>query len=153
MADKNFVCTICSQTFTRMWRGKVHNTNLHGGQGEIVRMIDYMVGRLSGLYVPSNPSNYRQNNPNLFAKAPKGAVNPPPALHLQQTQEAIIKTARLKEILDRYFPSEEVREILQVTSYSCLRTGNNGPLDKAIKEFSKVDEVRRSALNYFGLDH
>jgi hypothetical protein len=82
MADKNFVCTICSQTFTRMWRGKVHIDNLHGGQGEIVRMIDYMVGRLSGLYAPSNPSDYRKKNSSLFSEAPKGTLNPSPALHL-----------------------------------------------------------------------
>jgi hypothetical protein len=149
MADKNFVCTICSQTFTRMWRGKVHIDNLHGGQGEIVRMIDYMVGRLSGLYAPSNPSDYRKKNSSLFSEAPKGTLNPSPALHLGQTQEAIIKTARLKEVLDRYFPSEEVQEILRIISYSCLRRGNNGPLDKALKEFSKVDEVRR-AQDYLG---
>ena len=122
----------------------MHSNNIHAGHGEIVRMIDYMAGRLSGLYAPSNPSNYRKKNSNLFAKFPKGTVNPPPALYLRQTQEAIIKTARLKEVLDRYFPSKEVQEILQVTSYSCLRRGNNGPLDEALKEFSRVDEVRRA---------
>src|SRR5919112_1646221 len=72
MADKNFVCTICSQTFTRMWRGKVHNTNLHGGQGEIVRLIDYMVGRLNGRYLPGNPSDYRKKNRGIPSSSANG---------------------------------------------------------------------------------
>ena len=60
MPNPNFVCTICSQTFTRKWRGKVHRDNLHGGAGDIVRLIDYMVGRTNGQYSPGDPSLYRR---------------------------------------------------------------------------------------------
>ena len=60
MPNPNFVCTICSQTFTRKWRGIVHRDNLHGGAGDIVRLIDYMVGRTNGQYSPGDPSLYRR---------------------------------------------------------------------------------------------
>jgi hypothetical protein len=60
MPNPNFVCTICSQTFTRKWRGTVHRDNLHGGAGDIVRLIDYMVGRTNGQYSPGDPSLYRR---------------------------------------------------------------------------------------------
>lgn len=140
MADKNFVCTICSQTFTRMWRGKVHNTNLHGGQSQIVRLIDYMIGRLNGLYLPNNPSDYRKNKRNFLPAHPQGTASA-----LEHTQEAIIKTAKLKEILYRNFPPNEVQEILFATSFQCSRKGNNGPLDDALREFSKAEEVREAS--------
>lgn len=141
MADKNFVCTVCSQTFTRMWRGRVHNNNLHSGQSEIVRMVDYMVGRLNGLYSPSNPSDYRKNR-SIHSKRPQGTASASEQLLL--SQETIIKTAKLKEILNRLFPPGEVQEILSMITYHCTREGNNGPLDDAIREFSKADEVRKA---------
>jgi hypothetical protein len=60
MPNPNFVCTICSQTFTRKWRGMVHRDNLHAGAGDIVRLVDYMIGRTNGQYLPGDPSLYRR---------------------------------------------------------------------------------------------
>jgi hypothetical protein len=60
MANPNYVCTICSQTFTRKWRGTVHNTNIHAGLAKVVRLIDYIIGRSDGTYVSSDPSLYRR---------------------------------------------------------------------------------------------
>jgi DNA-directed RNA polymerase subunit RPC12/RpoP len=142
MADKNFVCSVCSQTFTRMWRGKVHNNNLHAGQSQIVRLIDYMVGRLNGLYLPSNPSDFRKKNSSFLPTHPQGTASA--SKQPRHTQEAIIKTAKLKEILDRYFPPSEVQQILWTASYQCSRCGDNRPLDDAIREFGKADEVRKA---------
>jgi hypothetical protein len=59
MRKANYVCTICSQTFTRKWRGKTHSINLHSGSAEIVRFVDYIVGRLDGQYFAGDPSLYR----------------------------------------------------------------------------------------------
>ena len=60
MPGANYVCTMCSQTFTRKWRGNVHNLNIHGGISQIVRMVDYIVGRASGKYVSSDPALFRR---------------------------------------------------------------------------------------------
>ena len=60
MPNPNFVCTICSQTFTRKWRGMVHRDNIHAGAGDIVRLIDYMIGRTNGQYLPGDPSLYKR---------------------------------------------------------------------------------------------
>jgi hypothetical protein len=57
--NKSYVCTICSQDFTRKRSGRRHNTNLHSGTATIVRSIDYIIGRLSGHYSPSDPLLYR----------------------------------------------------------------------------------------------
>jgi hypothetical protein len=146
MADKNYVCTVCSQTFTRMWRGRVHNDSLHDGQSEIVRLIDYMVGRLNGLYSPSSPSDYRKKNRSLLSNRSHGSANPSSASDLlRRTEDITIKTAELKKILDGYFPPNEVQRILIATSYHCYRKGNNRPLDDAIKGFSRADQVKKAA--------
>jgi hypothetical protein len=60
--NPNYVCTMCSQTFTRRWRGSVHNTNVHASLSHIVRLIDYIIGRLNGEYKPGDPSWYRRPN-------------------------------------------------------------------------------------------
>lgn len=60
MANPNYVCTICSQTFTRKWRGTVHNNNIHAGLAKVVRLIDYIIGRSDGAYVSSDPFLYRR---------------------------------------------------------------------------------------------
>jgi hypothetical protein len=58
----NYVCTLCSQTFTRKLSGERHNLNLHSGMAAIVRLIDYIVGRIEGHYPPSNPLIFRRKN-------------------------------------------------------------------------------------------
>jgi hypothetical protein len=58
----NYVCTLCSETFTRKPSGDRHNLNLHSGMAPIVRFIDYIVGRIEGRYQPSNPLLFRRKN-------------------------------------------------------------------------------------------
>jgi hypothetical protein len=58
----NYICTLCSQTFTRRLSGERHNLNLHSGMAPIVRFIDYIVGRIEGRYHPSNPLLFRRKN-------------------------------------------------------------------------------------------
>jgi hypothetical protein len=64
MGRPNYVCTTCSEHFTRKYSGKRHNHNLHNGAAEIVRLIDYLAGRSLGQYPPTiHPSWYKRNNP------------------------------------------------------------------------------------------
>ncbi len=68
MPNANFVCTVCSQTFTRRWRGKKHNIQLHYGNATIVRQLDYIIGRLNGRYQPGDPSLYRSKKSNPISR-------------------------------------------------------------------------------------
>ena len=61
MANKIVVCALCSQDFTRRYSADRHNQNLHHGQGKIVRMIDYVIGRIAGEYNAANPLAYRSS--------------------------------------------------------------------------------------------
>ncbi|MGB6533088.1 MAG: hypothetical protein WBF33_33775 [Candidatus Nitrosopolaris sp.] len=63
MGRPSYVCTICSEYFTRKYSAKRHNQNLHNSMGEIVILIDYLAGRSSGQYTPNNPFWYKRNNP------------------------------------------------------------------------------------------
>jgi hypothetical protein len=63
MGRPSYVCTLCSEHFTRKYSAKGHNQNIHNGTAEIVRLIDYLAGRSSGQYTPDNPFWYKRNNP------------------------------------------------------------------------------------------
>jgi hypothetical protein len=53
------VCATCSEHFTRKYSATRHNLTIHKGIGEIVTLLEYLVGRNSGRYRPSHPSLYR----------------------------------------------------------------------------------------------
>jgi hypothetical protein len=59
VGSKTWVCALCSQDFTRKYSAYRHTENLHRGQGKIVRMLDYVIGRIAGEYHPGNPLIYR----------------------------------------------------------------------------------------------
>jgi hypothetical protein len=61
----NWVCSLCGQGLTRKSTAKRHNYNLHFGGAMIVRPYDYIIGRLNGTFLQSDPLFYRQNNRNL----------------------------------------------------------------------------------------
>ncbi|MGA9166695.1 MAG: hypothetical protein WB053_04885 [Nitrososphaeraceae archaeon] len=58
----NYACAVCSQTFTRKPTGIRHSVNLHLGTAQIVRLIDYIIGRIEGRYQPNDPLLYRRKN-------------------------------------------------------------------------------------------
>ena len=57
-----YVCSICAQDFTRKYNANRHNQNIHFGKAEIVRFVEYLVGRVSGKYQPGDPLLYRNKN-------------------------------------------------------------------------------------------
>lgn len=50
------MCGECSEHFTRRSSGRRHNDSLHGGSADIVPLIEYIVGRSQGMYIPIHPS-------------------------------------------------------------------------------------------------
>jgi hypothetical protein len=59
-----YVCATCSQGFTRKSSANRHNLNIHSGKGDIVRFLDYIVGRIKGLYATADPLSFRKNRGN-----------------------------------------------------------------------------------------
>ena len=146
MPNPNYVCTICSQTFTRKWRGKVHNNNVHAGLAKTVRLIDYMIGRSSGEYKPNDPSLFRRKRrirdltglqatlrdinmrEESFKVSDAISVSDP----IQQYNEALVKLAELKKLLLEFGSPQEAQNMLSVVSKDCFIKGDNQPLDLAL---------------------
>ncbi len=58
MGRITWVCATCSQPFTRRTSATRHENSKHNGQGEVVPLLEYIVGRGTGRYMPSNPLSY-----------------------------------------------------------------------------------------------
>ncbi|MGA8081526.1 MAG: hypothetical protein WB988_06665, partial [Candidatus Nitrosopolaris sp.] len=54
------VCATCAEHFTRRYSATRHNLTIHDNRGEIVPLLEYIVGRSSGRYRASHPSWYRR---------------------------------------------------------------------------------------------
>ena len=61
MGRPTYVCATCSEHFTRKYSATRHNITIHGNRGEIVPLLDFLVGRSSGRYQASHPSWYRRS--------------------------------------------------------------------------------------------
>jgi hypothetical protein len=60
MGRITWVCATCAQHFTREYGANRHNSNLHEGKGIVVRLLDYIVGRINGQFLPNDPLAYRR---------------------------------------------------------------------------------------------
>jgi hypothetical protein len=146
VSNPNYVCTICSQTFTRRWRGSVHNNKFHGGLGSVVRLLDYIVGLACGQYLAGDPSLFRRKNKR--EKSAKEAREKPNSN--RDLEDTLLKLAELKRLTSKYFPPDEVQRILLTVQVQCQIKGNNLPLDQAVEEFRKKVQVRE-AMDYLKL--
>jgi hypothetical protein len=52
MSKPNWACSGCGMYSSRRWSVERHILNLHDGSGNVVRFVDYLVGRKSGFYLP-----------------------------------------------------------------------------------------------------
>jgi hypothetical protein len=70
MGIKTWVCALCSQDFTRKYSAERHSRDLHHGQGKIVRILDYVIGRIAREYYPADPLMYRSNSKRRDSSVP-----------------------------------------------------------------------------------
>ena len=157
MSKANYVCTVCSQQFTRKYSGQRHNANIHSGRSEIVPCIEYMVGRNSGRYLPSHPSwfrkrKYLQENHNYPSEnitdttssfRPESLLRPYPVpIVLPNSQTPAVhqlqKLEELKILLGKFSSQQNAYVILELAKYN-LRQGDEQFLNERLEEFRMLD--------------
>jgi hypothetical protein len=66
MGRPSYVCTTCSEHFTRKYSAKRHNITVHRNNGgEIIPLVEYLVGRNTGRYQASHPSWHRRSEKSI----------------------------------------------------------------------------------------
>ena len=76
MGRITWVCATCEEHFTRKYSASRHNNNLHFGNGLIVTLLDYIVGRASGQYLPSDPRTRKNHNILIHDYTPRWPSKP-----------------------------------------------------------------------------
>ena len=76
MGRITWVCATCGEHFTRKYSASRHNNNLHFGNGLIVTLLDYIVGRASHQYLPSDPRTSKNHNPLIHDYTPRWPSKP-----------------------------------------------------------------------------
>jgi hypothetical protein len=66
MSKVNYVCATCGQDFTRRCSANRHNNHFHFGDGIIVRLLEYIIGRINGQFPP--PSANNNSSPRIIKK-------------------------------------------------------------------------------------
>ncbi|MGC2684760.1 MAG: hypothetical protein WA323_23100 [Candidatus Nitrosopolaris sp.] len=159
MGRPNYVCTVCSEHFTRKYSGKRHNFNIHSGRSEIVPFIEYMSGRNSGRYLASHPSWFRKQRQfqwdtrypsenHVIADTtssfrPETVLQPyslPTALPNSHTATVhqLQKLEELKLLLSKFGSPQNAHTILELTKYN-LRQGDEQFLNERLQQFRTLD--------------
>lgn len=155
MLHKAWVCSLCSQDFTRKYSAYRHSRLLHHGQDTIIRMIDYVIGRIAGKYNPTNPLIYRTrykqqasiptsddkvvsshvNSSSYVAHDSSrpnssGAPNHQPDVNLLQTSTTFSNGSTANfEVIQQYartlYGSEEAEDLLKELNIAIIKNGGN----------------------------
>jgi len=128
MGRPSYVCTVCSETFTRKYSARRHNNNLHDGAAEIARLIDYLAGRSSGQYMPNNPFWFKRNNHDFRSATVADTVG--------NTFEPTYLRQQAPLGISQYPHSAMYRSLPTIDEQ---RYGSGLSLDKIVK----IDELRR----------
>jgi hypothetical protein len=76
MGRITWVCATCAEHFTRKYSASRHNNNLHFGNGLIVTLLDYIVGRASHQYLPNDSRASKNHRPLIHDYTPRWPSKP-----------------------------------------------------------------------------
>ena len=70
MSKALWACSLCGEDFTRRSSAERHRNNVHNGKSILVRFVEYLAGRASGLYPkPIDPPRLSRRGRPRFGKA------------------------------------------------------------------------------------
>jgi hypothetical protein len=68
MSKANWVCATCGQDFTRIYSANRHNNHFHYGNGIIVRVLEYVIGRINGQFPTALSANNNNSSTRISRK-------------------------------------------------------------------------------------
>jgi hypothetical protein len=145
MGRITWVCATCSEHFTRKYSASRHNNNLHSGNGQIVRFLDYIVGRASGQYLPSDHRTSKNYKPFIHDYTPRWPSKPV----LQGTANS-----------DRPYPANNNNNYnnnmyensdlsYRYPTPNTINNADDKPVDKVQVRTRKYDEIRTLVAKYY----
>jgi len=144
MGRITWVCATCTEHFTRKYSASRHNKNLHFGNGQIVRLLDYIVGRASGLYLPSDPRTSKNHNPFIHDYTPGSPSKP--------VSQGITSNNRPYPANNNNNNNNKYENSDLVHYYptpNAITNADAKPVDKVQDRKRKYDEIRTLVAKYY----
>ena len=124
-----YVCVTCAQTFTRGSSARRHNSKLHFSQGIIVQMLEYIIGRSCGRFLPPNqPSNGRFRRP-IFIRNQRWITSSPVSELLYMTSHRLSNKITQNESYDEF---SRVSKLAEIKRLLVQRFGQSASFDRLL---------------------
>jgi hypothetical protein len=139
-----YVCVTCTQTFTRRSSARRYNSNLHFNQGIIVQMLEYIIGRSCGRFLPPNQLFNRRSGRPSFIRNQKMDNLESGFNATIHDMSCGIKTYMLNRMDTQHF--QNVNPSIEPSHRLSNKITQNEPYDE-FSRVSKMAEVRRATLD------
>jgi len=140
MGRLTYVCASCSEHFTRRYSATRHNLTIHDGRGEIVPLLEYIVGRKIGLYPASHPSWYRRNKKGIHDATVTDSMGSPKGLQQQILFQSTPPSHPQPQ------PADVSPSPTHLISQSIDTTNDQGTLSQ--ETILKIEELKRLLYRY-----
>ena len=143
MGRITWVCATCAQPFTRRTSATRHDNTKHNGLGEIVPLLEYVVGRGTGRYIPGNHLSYGRHQ--------KWQT------HLAHNSNSGFGVATVADsVRDRFMPGKRPQEaprgnVYKHSHYSTTPMVGPAHTDhqlRAQENVLKIEELKRLVIKY-----
>ena len=160
MGRVTHVCATCAEHFTRKYSATRHNLTIHNSRGEIVPLLEYLVGRKTGRYHASHSSWYRsrrskENRIHKFGRAnapvvadsmghtfrPRGLQQQTPFQSIPTTKLSLPSTFQPQPQPPGVspYPTDRISECIE-------KTNHQGALSQ--ETIIKIQELKRLVYRY-----
>jgi hypothetical protein len=146
MGRITWVCATCEEHFTRKYSASRHNNNLHFGNGLIVTMLDYIVGRASGQYLPSDPRTSKNHNSLIHAYTPRWSSKTVSQTGVGNDRPYPANNNNNNNNNNKYENSDLVHHYPTPTAIS---SADAKPVDKVQDRTRKYDEIMTLVAKYY----
>jgi hypothetical protein len=145
MGRITWVCATCGEHFTRKYSASRHNNNLHSGNGLIVTLLDYIVGRASQQYLPSDTRTSKNHNPLIHDDTPGWSSKP--------VSQGIADNNRPYPANNNNNNNNNMYENSDPFQYyptpNAITNADDKPVDKVQYRKRKYDEIRTLVAKYY----
>ena len=144
-----YVCVTCPQTFTRRSSARRHNSNLHSNQGIIVQMLEYIIGRSCGRFLPPNQlSNRRFRRPIFIGNQKMDNIESGFGATVHEASHRLSNKITQNESYDEF---SRVSNMAEVKRLLVQRFGQSASIDRLmhiLTLFTSIPEYRNELNKY-----
>ena len=144
-----YVCVTCPQTFTRRSSARRHNFNLHFNQGIIVQMLEYIIGRSCGHFLPPNQlSNRRFRRPTFTRNQKMNNIESDFGATVHEASHRLSNKITHNESYDEF---SRVSKLAEIKRLLVQRFGQSASIDRLmhiLTLFTSIPEYRNELNKY-----